>query len=204
TRRSSDLTFSAYYLGNGMLKSTDNGLTWDTIAATVTNSPQIREPWDIIWNVAIDITDTINDAVYAAIQGSIQRSLNGGKTFTRVLGGQSGFLAEFTDIEIGKTGVKYAALSSDGNVKGVFRSLDGETWTNITPAIFPAVYERIVIAIDPTNENRVYFLAHTPDYGKLSNPNSSTSERNSLWVYTYQSGDGSGSGGTWEERSQNI
>src|SRR5690606_24770594 len=37
---SASATFSAYYLGNGMLKSIDGGLTWDTLSSTVSNSPQ--------------------------------------------------------------------------------------------------------------------------------------------------------------------
>ena len=61
----------------------------------------------------------------------------------------------------------YATLSSDGTDKGIWTSLDGQTWNNITDSLFPPVYGRIAIGINPSNENQVYFFAaETDNYGQ--------------------------------------
>jgi hypothetical protein len=69
----------------------------------------------------------------------------------------------------------------------------------------PATYRRIVSAYNPLNENRIYFLvASTGPQGKMTSDFQGTPEWNSLWRYTYLSGDGSGAGGFWEDLSINI
>lgn len=201
---SASKSFSANYLGDGVYKSIDNGLTWSPLPATQSNSPQSPEPWDIIWNVVVDhIIDTA-DVLYVAKEGRIMKSTNGGKTFRMVLGPTSVVLASYTDIAISPNGVKYATLSSNGAVRGIYRSLDGENWANITPSNFPASYNRIVMAFDSWNENRVYFLANTINEGKPANPNDLKGERNMLWRYLYKSGDGAGANGNWTDLSENI
>lgn len=196
--------FSADYVGDGMYKSIDSGKTWFPLPATQSNSPHSNEPWDIIWNVATDHTIDTADVVYAAITGRIMKSTDGGQTFNLSLGAASGFLAVYTDILITPSGIKYATFSSDGNVKGIYRSEDGENWASITPPQFSNEYQRIVMGVDYTNNNKIYFLANVSDGGKRSNPNESNSERNALWRYTYVNGDGSGSGGQWVDLSANI
>ena len=94
-----------------------------------------------------------------------------------------------------------AALSYDGENEGIWRSANGIDWTNITPSNWPDVYNRNVIGIAPSNENVVYFLAETPGYGYY---NETVDTWHSLWKYTYVSGNGSGSGGVWENRSDNV
>ena len=121
---------------------------------------------NFIWNVAIDPSNTSQDEVYFAYYGSIRRSTNGGASFTRVLNGTNS-LSPYTDLAITSTGVCYATLSSAGDNPGIFRSTDGISWTDITPAGFPYEYRRIVIGIAPSNENVVYFLGETPNTGTL-------------------------------------
>ncbi len=69
----------------------------------------------------------------------------------------------------------------------IFRSEHGETWTDITPAaaVWRPYPERTIMAVAPSNENVVYFLA----------------AGGRLMKYTYLSGDGSGQGGMWEDRT---
>lgn len=195
----------AYYLGNGMYKSTDNGLTWQPLAITNSNTPETFDNrWDITWNIATDpYTDTA-DIVYGATYGRIMRSIDGGETWEKKLGST---LSEsyFSDVAVTKTGVAYATLSSDGGTKGIFRSADaGNTFQNILPTAFPTKYDRIVIGTSQSTPNQVYFLAVTPDAGKETFNYIAEPEHNSLWRYTYLSGDGSGTGGTWEDLSQNL
>ncbi|NDC41562.1 MAG: T9SS C-terminal target domain-containing protein, partial [Chitinophagia bacterium] len=88
--------------------------------------------------------------------------------------------------------------------RGLYRSSDGTTFTNITPSTFPSSYNRLKIGISPSHEEQVYFLGNTPGAGQPDTNYVGTIEWNSLWRYTYVSGDGSGTGGVWSDRSINL
>ena len=196
----------AYYLGNGIYKSIDSGLTWTSLIATAGTSVASFGSWgQLVWNVVSDPSNAISDVVYAAAYGGIYKSMDGGTTWTLQKGtfGSSPD-SYFADVAVTPTGVVYAALSSDGGQKGIYRSVDGVSFTNIIPDSFPLVYNRIKIGISPSNEEQVYFLANTPGSGTPDTNFLGTIEWNSLWRYTYISGDGTGSGGTWQNRSANI
>jgi len=157
----------AYFLGNGLYKSTDNGLTWSSIISTASGTPETFDlNWDIVWNIALDPSNTSEDEIYAAAYGSIYRSANGGETWTTSISGGS----YYTDVVATSDGTIYATLSSDGIYGGIWRTTDGVTWTEIQPeGSFPLIFDRFVIGINPSNENEVYFLGVTPGYGQLSN-----------------------------------
>lgn len=199
---------SAYFLGNGMLKSTDNGATWQPIAATVTNTPQSFDSfWDMNWNVALDQHDTVNDIVYTACLGGIYKTTNGGGTWTTVRGGSTAAYSYFTDIAVTRdSGIVYATLSSDGPQKGIWRSTDqGANWTKIsTPLFGDSLCNRVVIGINPSNTNELYFLGNTNGIGMADTNFQGDIEWNVLWRYTYLNGNGSGSGGVWEDLSMNL
>lgn len=192
----------SFYLGNGIYKSTDGGATWSALASTVTTKLTTFDIWtDVVWNIVTDPSDLTHDVVYAAAYGGIYKSTDGGTTWNVAKAGSNNY---YSDIAITKTGVIYATLSSDGSPKGIFRSTDGITFTDITPASFPTSYKRIKIGISPSDENQVYFLGNTPGFGQPDTNFVGTVDWNSLWRYTYISGDGSGSGGSWIDRSANI
>ncbi len=193
---------SAFFRGDGIFKSVDNGLTWTQLASTVSNSPQsFDQPFDFCWNIAIDPANTSQDEVYAATFGGVQRSTDGGSGWTTAKGSFSNSASKFTDVAVTSDGVVYATFSqrtldgSNSADKGIWRSTDGVSWTNITPVGWPATYNRIVLAIAPSNENRLYFFAETPGSGVNGV---------SFWRYTFLGGDGSGSNGTWDNRSANL
>ncbi|MBK5286158.1 MAG: T9SS type A sorting domain-containing protein, partial [Bacteroidia bacterium] len=192
---------ASYYAGTGMYKSTDGGMTWAQLPATATGNPQIFDlNWDVIYRIVPDKSDTVQDVVYAATYHVIYRSVNGGTTWTAVRSG----LSYFTNVELTSAGVVYATMSSDGSQKGIWRSTNGTSYVNILPPNFPATYDRIVSAIAPSNENVVYFLANTPGFGTPDTNYLGAIEWNSLWRYVYLSGDGSGSGGVWDNLSANL
>ncbi len=194
----------AYYYGNGIYKSTDSGATWTILPSTTSSSLTVFDVWsDIIWNIAVNPAATSQDVVFAAAYGGIYKTVDGGANWTNVIGA-GGTASYFTDIAISSTGVIYASMSSDGAHKGIYRSADGITFTNITPSNFPATYNRMKIGISPANENQVYFLGNTPGSGYPDTTFTGDIDWNSLWRYTYVSGDGSGSGGAWQDRSQNL
>lgn len=200
----------ALYRGNGIYKSTDNGVSWLPLPATVTNATNITDITSVfqwVWRVAANPANASQDEVLAATIGGIQRSVDGGVTWNPVLGtsdvAQIGSHTRYTDLAISATGVMYATLSQANNnerggtarVRGIYRSVNGRDWTDITPEGWPQVYERVVLDIAAADENVVYFLAHTPASGKFDTQ---------LWKYTYRSGSGQGPGGTWENRTANI
>ena len=195
-------TWDAQFSGNGILKSTDNGVTWTELPATQSNTPQTylaNHDMDFVWRVVADPSDLVNDVVVAAVFNGVCHSADGGATWTEVLGFvQGSFSAPFSDyvdVIVTPSGTFYATFSSDSPNKGVFRSDDGINWTNITPATFPTSYGRLAIAYNPQNENEVYFFGST---------NSGWGNNHSIIKYTYVSGDGSGAGGSWEDRSINL
>lgn len=199
---------SAYYLGNGMLKSTDNGATWTPLNSTVTNTPQSFDSFmDFQWNVALDETDTAQDVVYIANLGGVYRSVNGGTNWTAVRGGSLSAYSYFTDVAVTKdSGIVYATLSSDGPTRGIWRSIDqGTTWTKISNSLFgDSLCNRVVMGINPSNENEIYFLGNSEGLGMPDTNFQGDIEFNTLWRYTYLGGDGSGSNAQWEDLSMNL
>lgn len=192
---------SAYFLGNGLMKSTDNGNTWSPITSTASNNPQsFISNWQIVWDLAVNNADTVNDVVYASTYGAVYKSMNGGTNWTTCKSGGS----YFTDVKVTPSGVVYATLSSDGSQKGIWRSPDGITFTDITPPNFPTTYNRIVIGLTPGDENQVWFLGNTPNAGMPDTNFLGDVEWNSMWKYTYLSGNGSGSGGYWSDRTPSL
>ncbi|HLP15603.1 MAG TPA: FlgD immunoglobulin-like domain containing protein [Bacteroidota bacterium] len=195
----------AAYRGDGVFKSTDNGASWTRLQSTATYRPEVfNAPWDYVWRLAIDRSTSSSDIVYAATIGAIMRSTDGGTTWSVVLGSTDATAPRFTDVAVDAvSGAVYASMSdlntnlAPGALQaGLWRSPDGVRWTKITPPGFPvSSFKRFVIAIAPSRPSDVFFLGETPGYG---------TNGHSLWKYTYVSGDGSGTGGVWENRSANL
>jgi hypothetical protein len=175
---------SGHGVGNGIYKSIDGGVTWEILPST-----NGRSEFAYVSAVAVDPTNTLQDEVYAATWQGIFRSSNGGGTWTRVLQGQI-----FHWFEIASNGVLYAGY---GNGlwslprAALFRSPDGLTWTEITPAGWPQVTAEIRIAAAPSSPTVVHFFTEAD--GRMH-----------LWKYTYLSGNGSGAGGQWLDRSAEL
>ncbi|MFN6038045.1 MAG: WD40/YVTN/BNR-like repeat-containing protein, partial [Bacteroidota bacterium] len=142
---------NAYFLGDGIFKSVDSGLTWQSLTSTAAGNPNsFSTGWQIVYSIANDITapDSVSE-IYAAVYGGVYRSVNGGNTWSAVRTGGS----YFTEVASTSTGIVYATLSDDGTQKGIWRSTDGISFTKIMPSDFPVAYNRIVMGINPNNEN---------------------------------------------------
>ncbi len=202
--------FLTGFTGNGIYKSTDDGQTWQSLPATVSNDAiDVVQPFDFVSNIVTDPSNASQDIVYAAVLGGIERSTDGGATWNMVLGSYPGG-SFFSDVAITTTGVLYAALSTHtafdttdpvAAVSGIFRSTDGTHWTNITPTEWPSGTGGMSIAIAPSNEKAVYFLS-TTQLDPFANQDGAAAH--AFWKYKYVSGDGSGSGGQWDNRSANL
>lgn len=127
----------AFYLGNGLYRSLDDGQTWKVLPATNNNTVAFKSFWQALWNVATDPSapDSVSP-VYVASLGAVYRSSDTGNTWKTVLGGNTNAYSYYTDVQVSKTGVVYVTLSSDGPQKGIWRSIDGIKYTNITPSNF--------------------------------------------------------------------
>ncbi len=200
----------AFYFGDGVYVSTDSAKSWDLLSSTSGGSPtSYSDFFQTGWRVKTS-PKTTDDIIYVASLYGIQVSKNGGGSWNFVLGGFSNPINYYTDLDISTTGIVYAALSADNpNRKGIYRSSDDANFANITPTQYINEYGRIVMDINPNNEDEVYFLVYMDD--STGNPSAvQTSnykgevEYISLLKYTYISGDGTGTGGMWEDLSPNL
>ena len=190
---------SADLLGNGIYKSTDNGLTWsvlenttNTVANTVSTLGDFRYVRDIKVN-------PVNGHIAVASFTGIWLSTDEGLTWTNArVGGAdpNGFgyvnFGKQTNIDISPEGVYYATLSSDCVNKGIWRSEDGVNWTNITPVGFPNFYRRIESSISELDENQVFFIADIATTVPLA-------DNHQLWKYKHAD-----TGGNWLNKTANL
>lgn len=192
------------YKGTGIYRSTDGGIAWEQLPATATTRPhQLGETFETVLNIATAPTTQGEDVIYAAVRGGIMRSSDGGASWARVLGSEGS--SQLTDVLVTPSGVCYATITGGGgNMRGVWRSVDGIDWNQISPADWPSLTIRAVIAVAPSSQNILYLLAETPGKGFATTDSDGETEYHSFWKYTYVSGDGSGSGGTWENRSTSL
>lgn len=196
----SGTSFEALLPGDGIFKSNDDGVSWTRLSSTVTNDPQVfdrKGAFKHVNSIVVDPLREDSDVVLAAIFDGIVRSNDGGLTWNTVLGLDTTInpTSLYTEVRVSPTGIYYAAIGASAPYRGVYRSTDGLHWTNIGASNYPAGAQRSVIAIDPSNENTVWFFCESPNVG---------THGHSLLRYTYLSGDGSGTGGQWDNRSANL
>ena len=185
-------------LGDGIFKSTDGGQNWTLLASTSTASPQtFANDFNHIHRLKVSPTNGYL-FVGTSRNGKLKLSKDGGLTWSDVLEATD-LDPSYVDVDITSNGTVYAAVGgtfywgSKTNKSGIFRSTDdGASFTDITPANFPTTFERIVLDISASNENVSYYYIND------------SNNTQSLWKYTYVSGDGSGSGGTWVDLSSNL
>jgi photosystem II stability/assembly factor-like uncharacterized protein len=164
-------------MGDGIYKSTDAGATWSHMGLTETGR---------IGRIVVHPTNP--DIVFACALGRLTgpqeergvfRTLNGGKTWDRVLfadgnTGCSGLAMDEHNPRVLFAGMWQVemhtyGLFSGGPGSGVFVSRDGGTkWTRLEGHGLPkAPVGKIDVAIAPTNLSRVYALIQTADQGSL-------------------------------------
>ena len=164
------------YQGTGIYKSTDSGLSWARIEST--NNLNV---------LSVDIFDYINDLAVSPLNGDLYFAAPHGvyrikssdlNTIEKVFDATE---SSFTEVEISATGKIYVTSSKEDGVDAsnnninvdsrISVSSDGNTWTDITPTLLDdtALYlGRIVVSIDPSNENFVWLLADNIVRGEQS------------------------------------
>jgi photosystem II stability/assembly factor-like uncharacterized protein len=151
-------------VGDGIYKSTDGGKTWTHLG--------LRDGQQIPW-MAVDPKNP--DRLFVAVLGhpygpnperGIYRSLDGGKTFQKVLGKDENTGGSFVELDPSDPNTVYAAIwdAREGpwengawsSVGGIYKSTDGgDHWQPITKGL-PEDLTQSNLAIAPTNPNRIY------------------------------------------------
>ena len=193
-------------IGNGIYKSTDNGASWQPLAATqVVSQANLLEVYQGVWRIVTDPTNMNKDIVYAACYGAIMRSENGGLSWEVTLGDLEN-KSFATDLAITSDGVLYAALSSfcmsvePPGKAGLWRSTDGINWNKITPDGFPQDNRVTKLALAPSNEKVMYVFteSQSPDLNPFNGyPNSV----NTFWKMTWNTNTNSP---VWENRTHGM
>jgi Secretion system C-terminal sorting domain len=152
------------YRGHGIWKSTDNGLTWNVLTVTQSALESFDNPFDYVHRIAVD---PITGNVFAAASNTILRSINGGTSWSVVLGSFAN--AGFTDVIVTSAGRIYASFTGTDANNGVWTSTTGASggWTRIAgTASVPnhpnwnagGAYGRVVLAYAPSSPNIVFAL----------------------------------------------
>lgn len=146
------------YLGVGVLKSTDGGITW------ITQGTALLANYSF-YRIAIHPTDPTK--VFAATSKGLCRTLNGGTTWTNVTGGGlpaiSASVISCCDVLIDMNDATYntvyAAFWGDGIYKSINALAASPTWTKLTTGL-PAgsTISRISLAQSASSPAKKYAL----------------------------------------------
>ncbi len=185
--------------GDGLFFSLNGGEDWIMMSSTMMGTPTNPNDgdFDTVWKILVDHTKQDQDVLYVAVPNAIMRSPDGGLSWSETIGNNtpSSTAGRYVDVIMTPSGVMYASISSGSADRGFYRSEDGLEWTEIAGDLVPFNISRTVIAVNPCDENEVVFLSNVPGGGVSDHQ---------LLVYKYLSGDGSGEGGEWESRTENI
>ena len=163
-------------VGDGVYKSIDGGKTWTHLG--LRDGQQIAQ-------LAVDPTNS--ERLFVAVGGhpygpneerGLYRSLDGGKTFEKVLGHDENVGASDVQIDPTNPQIVYAALWEsregpwengvfNGDGGGVFKSIDGgKTWSQLKNGLPPNVVQAN-IAIAPSKPSTLFAAVRTKTIAKL-------------------------------------
>ncbi len=178
------------FLGNGIFKSTNNGLTWTPIVNTQANTPEsFSNRFQIVWNIDID---KVHGLIYAAVAAGIYTSSDEGNNWTLAISGTG----NYTSVSVNKNGRAFATIGNGTN-NGIYYSDNGSNWTTITPTFWPSNVNRIVTDVSQSNPNILYVLANTPGVGQAGANDEGDDGKTSLWKYNAATS-------TWTNLSNNL
>src|SRR5438477_1861145 len=163
-------------VGDGVYKSTDAGKTWTHL--------ELRDGQQIA-QLAVDPKNP--DRIFVAVAGhpygpnqerGIYRSLDGGKTFEKVLSRDENVGASDVQIDPSNPAIVYGALWEsregpwengvfNGDHGGIFKSADGgKTWRQLTKGL-PANTAQANISIAPSSPKTLFAAVRTKTIAKL-------------------------------------
>ncbi len=125
------------WLGVGVLVSTNGGTTW----ATRARAPFLGQGF---YSLVVDPAD--GHKLYAGTTGGLYTSTDSGSTWTRRRSSTTWSVAR------ARTGSEILAACQDG----LFRSTTGTSWTAVTLPGAPSGFDRLAVAIAPSNRRVAY------------------------------------------------
>lgn len=162
--------------GSGLFRSTDNGVSWMPMQATIPASPSGFEPFSYITRLAADTTGGVH-TLYAAGIGGIYSSTDRGNTWQATLAVSPDvgipILPALAEIAVSREGTTIAVLPSVAakddeifdftrtpELHGIFRKTSGENeWVRVTPQFLDSgAFTRGVIAVSETEPSTMYGL----------------------------------------------
>ena len=175
-------------VGQGVYKSTDAGKTWTLMGLEKTGriSRVVINPT----NPDIVMVAALGHAYGPQPERGIYRTTNGGKTWDRVLFTDENSGASFLEMDPSNPSILFAGMwpieihtwgrDSGGPGSGLFKSTDGGvTWKKLKGNGLPTrTTGKVVVAVAPSNSNRVYAMIETGDGVPL---NGKETDRGKLW-----------------------
>lgn len=157
----SDRGYRAYFRGNGIYKSEDNGETWTIINSTESNPTKWDSNFDYVSRLVIN---PVTGSLFGASHGQgIIKSTDEGQSFTTSLGAINDHY--YCDVVVKPNGTLIAVLSNTGfnstktNQPGVYVSTDdGANWTDITPTNFPTDHQRSVLGTSQISNSKIFYV----------------------------------------------
>ena len=143
----------------GIMKSTDGGQTWTSLAAQ-------QFGYECVSDILIDpenpniIIACTGWGPYQRVAGDIWRSTDEGQTWTRV----NPVSAIWSDMAVSArnatTGVRYYYAVGHGSPGRLLRSTNrGQTWSVLTPPFSTGTQSSLRVATSPTAPERVYLMS---------------------------------------------
>ncbi|HEX7879158.1 MAG TPA: hypothetical protein VF720_07090, partial [Candidatus Eisenbacteria bacterium] len=159
--------------GNGILKSTDRGVSWTPLAATI-NNPQFNNVSRLLVdptnpNLVLASTTQGRYTVTVAQRSSIMRSTDGGANWTevyfRVDTGSGSLVKKILQLVADPTdfNILYGTVDEAGIIKSTNRGL---TWSTINTGITD-LSGRFELAVCPTDHNRLFAAAEGASHSEL-------------------------------------
>jgi photosystem II stability/assembly factor-like uncharacterized protein len=150
------------YYGNGILKTTDGGITWSLLANTTFSMSRFCR---------IVVNPSTPSIVFAALgsggtASGVHRSTDGGVTWTEMTNGLPTFTFEgATDVVFDRmnTNIVYAAFWGNGIYKTTNANAVTPTWTKLTTGLPSSGFTRIALGISWSSPQTLYALMSGPD-----------------------------------------
>jgi len=159
-------SLGSFYLGQGVWRSTDSGLTWSPIEETNSVYTTFDSFFDIIHKLEVH---PLTGDLFIAAYGKIYRY--DGNTMSLELEEPDNGVG-FTDVTIAADGTVYAALDNTfESINGIWQSPDGNgNWTRIAQTGVPEGWStsnggRIVLGTAPSNPDIMYALYANGAFG---------------------------------------
>ena len=143
------------YYGNGVLKTTDGGNTWTTLAQTTFTGVRFSR---------IAITPGTPSRLFAATGEGVFRSTDSGATWTKMTGSSLPTLnATDVCIDPGSPSTVYVAFWGAGVYKTTAAGAAGQpAWTKLAGGLPSTGFTRIALGLSPSSSNTIYALIAGP------------------------------------------